>query len=323
MQVGVIGVNYKTADLSLREKVFYQIRALDTHLSLVILSTCNRIEIYFTGEDLAEIQSQLLMQLCAGIQDLLQHRIYSYFGFDCFLHLAKVTAGIDSALLFETEIQGQVKRAYLQAMEKKKLPKPLHFLFQKSLGIGKKIRREFSFAYQVNTLQEVTASLMESYFVGKPAKLLFVGFSEMNRKIANYLRNKKNYSVTYCNRSCKKEILQQGEFLPFEQLHEWPLFDVIITATKCPDFLITQAPVQQKRRLILDLSVPRNVKPSLGRCAEITLLHLDQIQNLMSRKKKWQARMLAELEGQEITKVVREHWISYHREKCRKISLVG
>lgn len=321
MQIGMLGVNYETADLSLREKVFHLMRMIDHYLHVVILSTCNRVEIYFTGDDVAKVQSQLMLQLCSSPD--LRQSIYSYFDFDCFLHLAKVTAGIDSALLFETEIQGQVKRAYLQATEKKKLPTALHFLFQKSLGIGKKIRRNFSFVYQKNSLQEGVSSLIDSYFLNKQATLLFVGFSEINKKIANHLISKKNYLITFCNRSYKKEILSYGAFLPLEQLTIWSLFDIVITATKCSDFLITQVPMEQKRRLILDLSVPRNVHPTLGECAEIALFHLDQIQSLIDRKKKWPAKMLRELEEQQVTEAVREQWNIYHRQKCKKIPLVG
>lgn len=320
MQIGVVGVNYKTADLSLRERVYHQL--IDNNLSIVILSTCNRMEIYFTGDNLAQIQSQLMKQLCAGVEDLLQHKIYSYFGFDCFLHLAKVTAGIDSALLFETEIQGQVKTAYIQALEKKSLPKALHFLFQRSLQIGKKIRHDFSFSYQIHSLSDVVASLIENYVQEKNSKILFVGFSEINRKLAAHIKQK-NYSIAFCNRSYKKEIIDYGAFLPFDRLQHWHEFDIVITATKCLDFLITQQPPLQKRRLVLDLSVPRNVKPSLGRFPELTLLHLDQIQNLLDQRKKWQAKMLADLEKQEVTAAVKEHWGNYHRQKCKKICLVG
>lgn len=147
MRVGVLGINHKLAGLELREllaKICY--RRLhpgqSTHgeHSFVLLSTCNRTEVYFSSANLAETHSYLLSILRNDVNEDFDQKLYSYFGQDCLLHLCRVTAGLDSAIIAETEIQGQVKSAYELAQEFHVLPFELHYLFQKSLGIAKKVR---------------------------------------------------------------------------------------------------------------------------------------------------------------------------------------
>src|SRR5271154_332014 len=110
LRVGIMGINYKTSDLSFREK-FSRVaeklsgeRALFFKHPTVLLSTCNRTEIYFSAEDLAEAHSDLLAFFRPHI---LEQRLYAYFGIDCFAHLSKVAAGLDSAIIAETEILRQ------------------------------------------------------------------------------------------------------------------------------------------------------------------------------------------------------------------------
>jgi len=135
MKIGIIGVNFKSADLFFREKLALSLQVSSPLFSAlnhskVILSTCNRFEIYFFSENLTETHSELLQKFRAEFESDCGFKLYSYFGQDCFSHLCRVTAGLDSAVLVETEIQGQVKRAYLKAQETP-LAKELHFIFQK------------------------------------------------------------------------------------------------------------------------------------------------------------------------------------------------
>src|SRR5207237_3037325 len=135
MQVGLIGISHKTASIGERENVARAVQALLEHniflnFPFVILSTCNRTEIYFSSDDLATAQSDLLAYLRLQMGHLFEHNFYSLFYSDCFYHLCQVTAGFDSAVMGETEIQGQVKDAYLRST-KNSLHHCLHFAFQK------------------------------------------------------------------------------------------------------------------------------------------------------------------------------------------------
>jgi len=144
MRIGLVGINHKLASLSLRESLAKAFRKCfgNSH-PFILLLTCNRIELYFSSPDLAATHTAILSALKKETSCECDQKLYSFFGMECFLHLAKVTAGFDSAIMAETEIQGQVKQAYEEALKSKKLPSELHFLFQKSLHISKLCRSKY------------------------------------------------------------------------------------------------------------------------------------------------------------------------------------
>ena len=328
MHIGILGINHKSADLPLREKLakacehlFGAACSAHTHFSSVLLSTCNRTEIYFHSEDPAETHTYLLNALRSEIEEEFEHRIYSYFGSDCFFHLARVTAGVDSALIGETEIQGQVKRAYETTLEFRSLAPELHFLFQKCLKIGKNIRAQTHFTQSALSIEEAVFNAgIEQLGCLRQKRILFVGLSEINYKIFVRFKQKDLRNITLCNRSQEKaKILAEKEdisLLPWEQLHRWSTFDLTIFGTKCPHFLVGKEPLQSEicQKLVIDLSVPRNVDPRVGRYSHITLLNVDQLNRVLDRKRKLKALEIARLTTQHIAQSV-EKQVSIFRLK--------
>lgn len=292
MRIGVLGINYKSSDLNLRERIAkaallcFGSNSDDHQIPLVLLSTCNRTEMYFSGENLASIHGYLLHLLREKVNFSFEHHMYCYFELDCFEHLACVTAGLDSAIVFETDIQRQVKIAYENASLHQHLPKELHYLFQKSLKIGKAIRSSFSRAEIHETLEKMIFHLARNYFRDfENVNVLFVGNSEINRKIfsgffANQMKN-----ISLCTRS-KGSIegdLQKWpiEVFGWEKLEEWIHYDLVICGSNTQDYLIRGNEKLKKNQLILDLAVPRNVDPHIGRHPNIQLLNIDELSNLM------------------------------------------
>lgn len=291
MRVGILGINHKLADLKLRETLA---RVCQRHFgaanlqheghSLVLLSTCNRTEVYFSSEDLAETHSYLLQILRQDIREELDQKLYSFFGYDCFLHLARVTSGLDSAVIAETEIQGQVKGAYEFAAEFLSLPAELHYLFQKALKTGKQVRSSLLMKRGLPDVEHAIHSSGSHFFGLKQPKILFVGASEINRKTLIHLNNRNAGKISVCNRT--QEVAEDWsatygvEMLPWQELHSWHTFDWIIFGTKAGDYLITPDHIPQamcEQKLIVDLSVPRNVAPSTACDKRVTLLNIDQI----------------------------------------------
>lgn len=329
MRIGILGINHKSADLKLRETLakacqrrFGSKNFLHACYTYVLLSTCNRTEIYFSSPDLAQTHTALLAILRQEVADEFEHCIYSYFGSDCFFHLACVTAGIDSALIGETEIQGQVKRAYESAASVRSLSKELHFLFQKCLKIGKNVRTHEDLACRLPTLEEAVLQAGEKILGDlKQRTILFVGLSEINYKIFLRFKQQGFRQITLCNRSYEKaKNVAQAEnlhVLPWEQFERWSSFDLAIFGTKCPDFLVSRVPAMHKRLLILDLSVPRNVDPQLGRRQEITLLNIDQLNRSIERKRRIKAAEIGRLETQIIASAVSRQ-LSLYRLKERQ-----
>lgn len=274
LQVGMLGLNFKTAHLDLREEIARGASSLSGekglffHHPTIILSTCNRTEIYFAGHDLALIHSDLLARLRSLIQEPFEHGLYSYFGIDCFTHLSFVTSGLDSAILAETEIQGQVKQAYLQTKEHLALPSGLHYIFQKALKIGKAVRNQFLLPQNNHSLFSVIWDLCLDFFDREfRGKVLFVGYSALNRLlIASFLRKKVD-QITLCTNHVSPIDLPCAQIVGREILSSWRKFDLVICASRADQYLI-QGP-GDPRCLIFDLSVPRNVDPVVGQISKL------------------------------------------------------
>ncbi len=310
MRFGVIGLNNKLADLRLREALakachrrFSAELGWDADHHGVLLSTCNRTEVYFCSEDLAATHTYLLRLLRADVGQDLEQKVYSFFGQECLLHLARVTTGLDSAIIGETEIQGQVRLAYEQAMSDRKLPKEMHFLFQKALKVGKQVRTSVPMSKWVPDLEHAVLSTGGALFLEpKQANLLFVGASDINNKILSFLKCKGFEKITICNRTDVRGGALAGchgaRVLPWEQRKSWVEYDWVIFGTKAPEYVATLQDLPQGRipaKLVIDLSVPRNVDPAIA-SRGIQLLNIDEIQATLHRRCHHLADLLASAE---------------------------
>lgn len=273
LAIGVLGLNFKTADLALREAIARGVQSLSDQRAIffphptVVLSTCNRTEVYFSASDLAAAHSDLLAHLRTQISEPFELRLYSYFGIDCFAHLCRVTAGLDSAIFAETEIQRQVKIAYSRASGFHRLPSDLHYLFQKALKVGKSVRTNLGQGPQ--TLYGTLWQMAE--WTGK--NILLVGNSEINRGFASYLIHKGISTFSLCTRYPETVRLEGVFVCDRSVLKQWQSFDVIVSASFAEEYLITG--VGERRHLLFDLSVPRNIDSEVGLSA--TLYNIDQL----------------------------------------------
>lgn len=318
MRVGVVGINHKLADLSLREtlakafqKCFEKFQtSLNPH-GFVLLSTCNRVELYFSSSDLADAHTYILSFLKQEIEQDCDQKLYSYFGVECFFHLSKVTAGFDSAIMAETEIQGQVKQAYDKAVKAKKLPSSLHSLFQKSLQISKFIRSKYALGRGMPDIEHAIFQTGAHYFKNPQDKsILFVGSSAINQKVLDHLQKRGCKSMTLCNRSLenaeKISLKFQIPIIPFSAIDMWPKFDWIILGTNAPHYLIHPQSSTPTKKLICDLSLPRNANPKLAQEPGIQLLNIDQINRMLKFRRKWIDSTFTQAET-EITRLVNKH----------------
>lgn len=285
MQIGVLGINHKSAPLKLREQVA-QACCSCREPDKVTLSTCNRTEIYFSGENLAEMQCHVFAELKKRLNHSSEHAFYSFFGPECFYHLASVTTGIDSKLLAETDIQRQVKVAYEMARLRGTLSPSLHYLFQKSLKLAKDARSRFSLFQSTLHLEGMIYQTVDRILSENP-QLLFIGNSDANRKIIHYFYRRKKGRLTLVSRDLETAYpfaLDYGLTLKSrDELSNAHLYDGIIAATTTDQYLLTALPMQKQTRLILDLSVPRSIHPDLGLDPSLTLLNMEQMGELFAQ----------------------------------------
>ncbi len=287
MRIGLIGINHKSASLNLREKVARASGDLFAGMGVVALSTCNRTEVYFSGEDVAERHSEILNRMQQKIEGAFEHALYSYFGRECFLHLAVVTAGLDSALVGESDIQRQVKMAYQEAQSA--LPSPLHFLFQKCLKIGKAMRTEFAIYQKGSNLEGVVFELGRRFFL-RPARVLFVGNSGINRKIIRLFVQRRFHDVALTTRNPRAAeafALDSGIHL-FDSsiLSSWHTYDWVIAGAQSLQHLICPVQGEIRTKLAIDLGLPRNIDPKVGAHPQITLLNIEQVGDLVETRRR-------------------------------------
>ncbi len=291
MRIGVLGINHKSSGLAFREvlaRACQKKLSLESdiakNLSCVVLSTCNRTEIYFSAENLAQAHSELLGVLRSEIQESFEHKLYTYFGCDCFVHLALVTAGLDSVIIAETEIQRQVKVCYENTSHYYRLPSAIHYLFQKSLKIGKQVRSSFLISHGQPTLPGMILQVSQILFKQlEYKKILFIGNSEINRKVISFFKMKGLNRISLCTRS-KESLGKEAwkargiELVNWSELSSWKEYDLIICGTYSSNYLIeaSEEPLSDTK-LILDLSVPRSVDPLVARHPMITLLNIEEL----------------------------------------------
>lgn len=335
MRFGVIGLNNKLADLRLREALakacqrrFLAELGWGAEHHSVLLSTCNRTEVYFSSDDLAATHTYLLGLLKADVGQDLEQKVYSFFGQECLLHLARVSSGLDSAIIAETEIQGQVRVAYEQACLKTRLPKELHFLFQKALKVGKQVRSTLPMSRGVPDVEHAILSLGCGLFsTPKEASLLFVGASDINHKILSFLKRKGFGKITVCNRTVQHghalAVRHETGILPWEERARWTEFDWVIFGTKAPDYVATIQDLTGERvsaKLVIDLSVPRNVDPAIA-SAGIQVLNIDEIQATLRHRSQSLASLLGSAE-ELVASAIRRQILAYKRKAVAQLAMV-
>jgi len=330
MRIGILGINHKSADLSVRElfaKACYRRLNSESEManaySCLCLFTCHRTEVYFSTEDLAAAHSELLHVLREEISFPFEHCLYAYFGFDCFLHLAYVTAGLDSAIIGESDIQRQVKLAYEQACLQASLPSCLHYLFQKCLKLGKYARSHLALPAGQITVPRMIYETSNYIFSGKPLRILCIGNSEINRQVISYFRQKGPHEISLCTRSMHsaqsfalKHVLT---LLSWDERGKWTDYDLLICGTNASFFVVEWEEHVPCTRLIFDLGVPRNVDPRLERHPQVVLRNMDEIGVMLERRQKTEGANLRVVE-MALQEKVRMYVMLFHEKRTVCVS---
>lgn len=285
MYVGIVGINHKSSSLSLRETLARAFEKVFAKRQGVLLSTCNRTEFYFCARSLADSQVEMLALLREEIEGNFEHALYSYFGKDCFHHLGKVVSGVDSAIFGESDIQRQVKLAYEKGKGDWELSYEIHYLFQKGLKIGKEMRNRFLLANKEIPLPIVIQSILErNERPIEETNFLFVGNSQINKKLISYFQHRGVGGLTLCTRMTKGAF-PEVNLVDWSVLEKWDHFDAVICGTTHPKHVLEKEKRPFKDTLLFDLSVPRNIDPSLGAHPNLKLYNIDQIGKLAQKKR--------------------------------------
>ena len=319
MNIIVIGLNHKTAPVQIREKLAFQSedairKALKQLIQLeginetVIFSTCNRVEIYIYSDkaDKDSIVNRVKNFLSdfhhIEIRDF-ENYLYIYKNKETVEHLFKVTSSLDSMILGEPQITGQVKDSYEIAISERTTSLILNHLMNRALFTAKRVRNETRIGENPVSVSYAAVGLIKKVFDELSRKtVLLVGAGEMAELALKHLIGIGINNIYVINRTYEraKELAKDfnGVALPFDNLKELlTKVDIVICSTGAPNYVITFQMIKEimplrkyKPLFFIDISVPRNIDPSINEIDNVYLYNIDDLQdvvdsNLLERKK--------------------------------------
>jgi glutamyl-tRNA reductase len=309
MNIVVIGLSHHLSPVELRERfAFAESKIPDALAKLresgiageaVILSTCNRVEIYAAtplppAKAFLEIKDFLVQN--GGIADgsktaSAPAEIYALAEPQSLLHLFKVACGLDSMVLGETEILGQLKDAYHLAHGHKHTGAKLNKSFQRAFHVAKHVRTHTNIQRGSVSVASVAVELAEKIFSSLPERqALVVGAGDTSEKVARALFSRGVKNIVVASRTFEKaEILAKefgGRAVPFEDwTREFEKIDIAISSTSSPHHLLNRAglePIMKLRRrrplLLIDIAVPRDIDPAVNFLDNVYLYNIDDLQ---------------------------------------------
>ncbi|HEX6713158.1 MAG TPA: glutamyl-tRNA reductase [Thermoleophilaceae bacterium] len=304
-----IGASHKTATLALRERLSLPegraasllvelVRAVEVH-EAVAISTCNRTELYLVAADPVDAESLALSALSrqAGIRPTeLLGNLYSLRGTDAVRHLFNVAAGLDSMIIGENEIQGQVRRAYELALVEGTTGPITNRLFRDALGAGKRARTQTGIGHSRVSVSSVAVELAEQVLGNlEERRVLVIGAGENGEVTARALADRGVHSIFVANRRYDRAIGLAarfgGEAVRFDELPELLTeADIVVSCTASPHQIVGReelALVLEQRAgrplLMIDIAVPRDIDPSVRDLPGLTLYDMDDLQHAVAR----------------------------------------
>lgn len=320
MKLVCLGLNHETAPVEVREKFALADHALDRETADlmssqeveegVVLSTCNRTEYYAVvngGSGIGELEDWICKQ--RGFHGPREGVFYYHEARGAAEHLCRVSSGMNSMVLGETEIFGQVKKAYKRSLEGGATKSVLNKLFQRAFSVGKKVRTHTAIQEGATSVAGASVELAEKVFGRlQGSSVMVIGAGEMSRKTARALQSRGASSVMVTNRSFDKavDLAEEigGRAVPFQGWEEeLAHLDVVIAATGAPHFVVKPQHIEAVRRkrkfrplIMIDIAVPRDIDPKVGEIEEVYLYDIDTLQEMadQARKRREEQLLLCE-----------------------------
>jgi glutamyl-tRNA reductase len=307
MPFSTLGISHATAPVALRERLSFGAEQIPEALHAVvrlagiqeaaILSTCNRTEIYAHLQDGASAPlAEWLTQVRSPDDPGVRERFYTHTGEAAARHLFRVACGLDSMILGEPQILGQIKQAYELAQQNGAAGQHLHRLFQSAFAVAKLVRTDTAIGENPLSVAYATVHLARRIFADFRALTpLLIGAGETSELVAQYLYEQGARRLIVANRTLSRAHALAERFGGYAiGLHEIPAHldeaDIVIASTGSPDPILTHAAVAaafktRKHRplLILDISVPRDVEPRVAELADVYLFTIDDLHGVVEK----------------------------------------
>ena len=304
----VLGLNHRTAPVEIREKFSISPERINLVLSgleqiaglkeAVVLSTCNRSEVYAVVElenDIAPVVA--LWQWLTDVpvdRDFRQKYTYEFWGEECIHHLLQVSSSLDSLVVGEGQMLSQVKHAYATALENSATDTMLNLLFHRAIATGKRVRTETRIAYNAVSVSYAAVELAKDALgTVDGCRVLLFGAGKMAELTANYLMSQGVPELYVANHHIERALALaekfRGRAVPWTEVYErMGEMDIIITSTGAPHYVIrpkemTKALLKRDKShlVLIDIAVPRDVDPAVGDLPGIDLFNIDDLESVV------------------------------------------
>ena len=322
MNIVIVGLSHKTAPVEIREKVAFpptemeaplqQLVGLPSVSEAVIVSTCNRVELYVISRqsDAAIIEmKQFLADFHALKLETLQDHLYDFEGAAAIQHVLRVAASLDSMMIGEPQILGQIKTAYGYACEYKTVGIILNRFLHKAFSVAKRVRNETAIASNAVSVSFAAVELARKIFDSLENKtVMLIGAGEMCELAAKHFVNNGVSKVLVTNRTFSRAEKLAEEFngtaVSFdnfrEQLHR---VDIVLSSTGAPDYVLSAKKLKEvckerryKPMFMIDIAVPRDIDPAANKLDSIYLYDVDDLQGVVQANLKERQKEAAKAE---------------------------
>ncbi len=345
MKLLITGVSHKTAPVEVRERLAFSDSALPAALAqlksregvseALILSTCNRVEIVAMGDDGADLRAlicEFLVETHQASAASLGPCLYHHEGPEAILHLFRVAASLDSMVVGEPQILGQLKAAFAVAKAQGALCGLLETVLSRAFSVAKRVRSETGIGQMAVSISYAAVELARKIFGSLEGKtVMIVGAGKMSELSARHLRRSGASHIFVTNRTYERALelatLFQGTPVEYSKfLSLLPEVDILIASSGAPHYILQKTDMQHviavrrnKPMFLIDIAVPRNIAPDVNEVDNVFLYDIDDLQgvvnsNLREREKEAGhaegiiaqevARMLSRLKAQEVTPAI-------------------
>jgi glutamyl-tRNA reductase len=308
MQLALVGLSHKTAPVEIRERLAFDegdmgqaLRSLvdsDGVSGAMILSTCNRVEV------LAEVGDDALVRdfLCSYHRvsaDALRNHLYAFRNNDVIRHVFRVASSLDSMVVGEPQILGQIKAAYRLAMDAGTIGAHIEPVMNRAFVVAKKVRTETAIAESAVSISYAAVELARKIFGSLSGKnVMIIGASKMGELAAKHLKRNGVSGVLVTNRTFERAVemarVFEGAAIPFEQLEDHiDRADIVISSTGAPHFVITKTQAEHiiRRRknrpmFFIDIAVPRDIDPAVNDIDNVFLYDIDDLEQVVNENLK-------------------------------------
>ncbi len=322
MYILLAGLNHRTAPVEVREQfsvcgtkmdyAYDYFKSNEIVEGAVILTTCNRTEVYATARDI-EKGMVVLRDFLADYSGIDYEHFRDYFYqpncYDAILHLFQVASGLDSMIIGEPQILGQVKEAHQKAMDAGASDGVLNALFQKAIHVGKKVRTNTDIDRQQFSISHAAVELARDILGELTEKtVMIIGAGEMSELTTRYLMTNGVQSVIVSNRSYEKAVTMaekfEGRAVRFDKLAtELECADILISCTAAEHYVIREDNCRKvlearngREIIMIDIAVPRDIAPELQDIDGVFIYDIDDLENVVDANYMERQKAVAEAE---------------------------